>query len=61
MKNIITRLLNRAKIIKELMNFLWEYKIWWMMPIVIVLLLLGVLIIFTANNPAAVPFIYTLF
>lgn len=52
---------SRLKIVKELFNFLWENKIWWMSPIIIVLLLVGILIIFTVNNPAAVPFIYTLF
>ncbi len=52
---------NRLKIVQELFQFMWENKIWWMSPIIIVLLLVGILIIFTANNPAAVPFIYTLF
>ncbi len=61
MKKFLKNLSGRLRIVKELLNFLWEYKIWWMMPIVIVLLLLAVLIIFTANNPGAVPFIYTLF
>ncbi|MCK4994458.1 MAG: hypothetical protein KAS13_05350 [Candidatus Omnitrophica bacterium] len=51
----------RLKIVQELFTFLWENKIWWMSPIIIVLLLVGILIIFTVNNPAAVPFIYTLF
>ena len=52
---------SRLKIVQELFKFLWENKIWWMSPIIIVLLLVGILIIFTVNNPAAVPFIYTLF
>ncbi len=52
---------NRLKIVRELFQFLWENKIWWMSPIIIVLLLIGILILFTVNNPAAVPFIYTLF
>ncbi len=51
----------RLKIVQELFKFLWENKIWWMSPIIIVLLLIGILILFTVNNPAAVPFIYTLF
>ncbi|MCG2711216.1 MAG: DUF5989 family protein [Candidatus Omnitrophica bacterium] len=51
----------RLKIVQELFTFLWKNKIWWMSPIIIVLLLIGILILFTVNNPAAVPFIYTLF
>ena len=51
----------KLKIIRELFTFLWENKIWWMSPIIIVLLIVSILIIFTVNNPAAVPFIYTLF
>lgn len=52
---------SRLKIVQELFTFLWENKIWWLSPIIIILLIVGVLIIFTVNNPAAVPFIYTLF
>ena len=44
----------------ELMQFLWERKLWWMMPMVAVLLVLGILIIF-AQSSAIAPFIYTLF
>ncbi|MBU1087954.1 MAG: hypothetical protein KKD05_10640 [Candidatus Omnitrophica bacterium] len=61
MKKIINSLKQRFKIINELLEFLWENKIWWLTPFFIVLLLIGGLIIFTASNPAAVPFIYTLF
>ena len=58
---MLKSLKGRLKIVGELFKFLWENKIWWMSPIIIVLLLVGILIIFTVNNPAAVPFIYTLF
>ena len=50
----------RAKIIGELFKFLWERKLWWMIPIVMVLLLFGLLIFFTQSSAVA-PFIYTLF
>ena len=50
----------RAKILSELFKFLWERKLWWMIPILIVLLLLGLLIFFTQSSAVA-PFIYTLF
>jgi hypothetical protein len=50
----------RASVIWELLRFLWERKLWWMIPIVLVLLLFGLLIFFTQSSAVA-PFIYTLF
>ncbi|MGH9463738.1 MAG: DUF5989 family protein [Vicinamibacteria bacterium] len=47
-------------IMHELLAFLWERKLWWMMPMVLTLLLFGMLIIF-AQSSAVAPFIYTLF
>ncbi len=47
-------------IMNELMAFLWERKLWWMMPMVATLLLFGLLILF-AESSAVAPFIYTLF
>ena len=43
----------------ELWGFLRENKKWWLAPIVIVLILLGVLVLL--GGTAAAPFIYTLF
>jgi len=47
-------------IIKELFTFLAKRKKWWLTPIILVLLLVGVLI-FLAESTAIAPFIYTLF
>ena len=44
----------------ELFQFLLERKLWWMIPMVIVLVLLGILIFMAQSTPVA-PFIYTLF
>ena len=51
----------RAKggIFGEFIGFLWEEKMWWMIPMVVVLLLFGLLIVF-ASSSAVAPFIYTL-
>ena len=46
-------------ILAEFWDFLRHNKKWWLLPIVGVLLLLGVLILFSGT--AAAPFIYTLF
>ncbi len=46
--------------IKELWAFMKVRKKFWLLPIIIVLLLLGVLIVFVQGSAVA-PFIYTLF
>jgi hypothetical protein len=38
--------------------FLKHYKAWWITPIVVILVLVGVLAAFT-DDPQVVPFIYT--
>jgi hypothetical protein len=47
-------------VISELMHFFWERKLWWLMPMVLVLIGFGLLIAF-AQSSAVAPFIYTLF
>ena len=46
--------------LSDLWFFLKERKKFWLAPIIIVLLLLGVIIVFGANSPIA-PFIYSIF
>ena len=46
--------------LKELWKFLKVRKKFWLLPIIIIMLLLGVLVIF-AQGSAVAPFIYTLF
>ena len=43
----------------ELVGFLRHNKKWWLAPIIVALLLIGVLLI--VGGTAAAPFIYTLF
>lgn len=44
----------------QLLNFLWQRKLWWLIPMVTVLLLFGLLLIFASASGVG-PFIYTLF
>lgn len=60
MANLTKSAKQRASIIGELWQFLWERKLWWLTPPIIILLLLGLLIAFTESSALA-PFIYTLF
>ncbi len=47
------------RLLKEITGFAWQNKAWWIVPIVLVLLLLGLLLF--AGQTAAPTFIYTLF
>lgn len=47
-------------IVGELWSFMRARKKWWLGPIVFMLLLLGLLLVFTQGSALA-PFIYTLF
>lgn len=46
--------------LNEIFRFLWQRKLWWMIPMVSVLLLFGVLIMLGSVSGVG-PFIYTLF
>jgi uncharacterized protein DUF5989 len=50
----------RFAIVNELVAFLWLRRLWWMIPMVMVLLAFGALIIFTQSSALA-PFLYPLF
>jgi hypothetical protein len=52
--------LGRFSIASELLQFFWERKLWWLTPMILLLLVFGLLIIF-AQSSAIAPFIYTLF
>ena len=52
--------MSKLRVLKEFWAFLVERKKWWLAPIIIVLVLLGLLIVFTESSALA-PFIYTLF
>lgn len=47
-------------LVKEFFIFLRDYKLWWITPIVLVLLLLSLFIFFTEGS-AVLPFIYAVF
>lgn len=49
----------RTGLTSEFLAFLMDNKKWWLAPIIISILLLGLLV--TLGGSAAAPFIYTLF
>ncbi|MBN1272399.1 MAG: hypothetical protein JXB26_09015 [Candidatus Aminicenantes bacterium] len=47
-------------VLGELLHFLWKRKLWWLIPMIVILVLFGLLLLFTQGSAVA-PFIYTLF
>jgi hypothetical protein len=60
MSNVVEKTIRKASIVKELFVFLWENKLWWMIPFVSVVVLVGLLLVFAQTSPVA-PFMYALF
>jgi len=60
MINFIRGMLTNFGVAGELMRFLWARKLYWLIPMVVVLLIFGLLMIFASTSGIA-PFIYTLF
>jgi hypothetical protein len=50
----------KLQILKEVFEFLLEKKKYWVIPIIIILVLIGVLVVLSEGSAIA-PFIYTLF
>lgn len=49
-----------AGVAGELIELLWERKLWWLIPMVIVLMVFGLLLLFASASGLA-PLIYPLF
>lgn len=60
MKNFLRTMASNLGVVGELLGFLWQRKLWWLIPMMTVLLLFGLLLIFASASGIG-PFIYTLF
>jgi len=60
MKNFWRGMVSRLGVAGELLELLWVNKKWWLIPMVLLLLILGLALVF-ASASAVGPFIYTLF
>lgn len=50
----------KAELVRELWTFMMKRKLYWIAPLVVVMVLLGLMILLSESAPVA-PFIYTLF
>ena len=60
MKNFMRSMSSNFGVVNELLRFLWQRKLWWLIPMVVVLLVFGLLLVFASASGIG-PFIYTLF
>ena len=60
MKKFFRSMGSNFGVVNELLSFLWQRKLWWLMPMVVVLLVFGLLLVFASASGIG-PFIYTLF
>ncbi len=56
----IKRLFSRGGEASDLLKFLWQVKLWFLIPFILVLLIFGFILVF-AQATGVAPFIYTLF
>ena len=57
---LIQETIAKLGIAGELIVFLWKRKLWWLIPMVAVLLAFGIVIV-VGGSTGAGPFVYTLF
>ncbi len=57
---IVKETVAKLGIAGELIVFLWKRKLWWLIPMVAVLLAFGIVIV-VGGSTGAGPFVYTLF
>tara|TARA_B100000809_G_C14990400_1_gene477802 strand:+ start:727 stop:909 length:183 start_codon:yes stop_codon:yes gene_type:complete len=60
MKVFLRKMAVNIGVFGEILTFLWQRKLWWMIPMVVVLLSFGMLLMFASASGVG-PFIYTLF
>jgi len=60
MKQFFMNMVNNLGVVGEFLKFMWDRKLWWLIPMVVVLLLFGFLLIFASASGIG-PLIYTLF
>lgn len=60
MRTFFRSMTSNIVVVGELLAFLWRRRLWWLIPMVTILLVLGLLLIFASASGIG-PFIYTLF
>ncbi len=56
----IEKLRSKLSTIREFVGFLWERKLWWLIPLMLLILMIGLVLVVSQGTVFA-PFIYALF
>ena len=56
MRAFIRSMTSNLGVARELLVFLWERKLWWLIPMVFVLLVFGLLLIFASASGIGTPY-----
>lgn len=57
--NAVEDFFGRMGVLGELFSYLWKQKLYWLIPMVVVLAVFAVIIVL-GSNPVTAPFIYSL-
>lgn len=60
MKTFFREMKLNVGVVGELLRALWRRRLWWLIPMMVVILVFGLLVIFASTSGVG-PFIYTLF
>ncbi len=60
MGNFFKSMITNTGVVGEILQFLWARKLWWLIPMVTILLIFALFLVFASSSGIA-PFIYTLF
>ncbi|MBI3942248.1 MAG: hypothetical protein HY326_04480 [Chloroflexi bacterium] len=60
MKNLLVGTIIKVGVVGEILVFLWKRKLWWLIPMVVMLLMFGLLLVFASASGVG-PFIYSMF
>jgi hypothetical protein len=60
LRNFVRGMVTNMGVAGELLMFLWQRKMWWLIPMVTILLMFALFLVFASASGIA-PFIYTLF
>jgi hypothetical protein len=60
MKAFVRTMVANFGVVGEMMLFLWKRRLWWLIPMILMLLIFALLVVFATTSGIG-PFIYTLF
>ncbi len=52
------RLVHLGRLLAEVVGYAWRHKVWWLVPVIVILLLVAFLVVVGSGTA---PFIYTIF